>query len=787
MGTELNGPSGLQDVLPLTPMQEGLLFHTLLDRAGPDVYTGQLTIDFTGPLDPGRLREAGQELLDRHPNLRAAFRRRRNGQSAALVPRHVDLPWREVRADLAELPRLQDEELARRFDPAAPPLLRMLLLSAGPLTHRLIVTHHHLLLDGWSLPLLVDELRALADGRTLPPAPDVREYAKWLGSRDDEAARAAWREVLSGVEGPTLVAPGAPAPSVLPRRVVLDLAEDLTARLGALGRSRGLTLNTLVQGAWGLLLSVRTGRSDVVFGATVAGRPPELPDAEKMIGLFINTIPVRVRTSPWDPVAQVLRRLQDEQSSVMDHQHAGLADLRAGELFDTLTVFENYPLGGGYEVRDSAHYPLTLTARPGARMRLDLEYRAELFDDATAYGILTEVRDLLAAVADDPDQLIGRIRPPVPAVEPLTVPDRTIPGLFTEQAARTPEATALVTGERSWTFAELDAWTDGLAHELPRRGVGPGQVVALDLPRAWMVPALLGVLKSGAAYLPLDADQPEERAAFLLKDAAPALVLRPDDLAGLGDGPPVDRSLPSAAAYVVYTSGSTGRPKGVQVPHAGLVNLFLSHRRRLMQPAGRGLQVAHVASFVFDGSWEPLIWMLDGHTLHVLDDYRDDAAVVAAIRDRRLDVLDVTPTYLGELVRSGVLESGLKVLLVGGEAVDPGLWRRVCSAPGLTCHDLYGPTEASVDAYGWHGAERTAYELDNTRTYVLDAALRPVPPGVIGELYVAGAGLAHGYLNRPDLTAERFVADPFSGGRMYRTGDLARWSREGVLEFAGRA
>ncbi|MFB9840061.1 non-ribosomal peptide synthetase, partial [Actinoallomurus acaciae] len=610
-------------------------------------------------------------------------------------------------------------------------------------------------------------------------------------SRDRDAAEAAWRSALAGLDGPTLVAPSVPAPSARPGRVALDLPADLSADLVTLGRNRGLTLNTLVQGAWGLLLSALTGRTDVVFGTTVAGRPPELPAADRLIGLFINTVPVRVRVSPWDPVADLLARVQDEQSALMDHQYLGLADVRrlagAGELFDTLTVFENYPLGDGFEVRDADHYPLSLTARPGERLHLALEYRTDRYDADTAAGLLVRLRNTLASIVRDPGQAAGRVgagpAAPVTAAPRRDLP--TVPALFGAQMARTPGATALVTGRRSWSFAELGEWSDRLAWSLAGRGVRPGQTVGLDLPRALMVPALLGVLKAGAAYLPLDTDQPADRTAFLLGDAAPALVLREEDLADLPDGPPVDRSHRDGAAYVIYTSGSTGRPKGVVVPHRGLANLFLSHRRRLMEPAGRALRVGHVASFVFDGSWEPLLWMFDGHALHVLDDYRDDAAVVAAARD--LDVLDVTPTYLRELVSAGLLEAGLKVLLVGGEAIDPGLWARVCAVPGLVCHDLYGPTEASVDSYGWHGPDRAPYELDDTRTYVLDAALRPVLPGVVGELYVAGAGLAHGYLNRPGLTAERFVADPFGGGRMYRTGDLARRNAAGVLEFAGRA
>ncbi|SCF49039.1 amino acid adenylation domain-containing protein, partial [Micromonospora matsumotoense] len=820
--------SGIADILSLTPLQEGLLFHAQLAADGPDVYTGQLTVALDGPLDAERLRAAGQGLLHRRPNLRVAFRRRKNGQFVAVVPRDVPLPWATLTLTEDDLPGFLDTDLATRLDPATAPLLRMTLIRLGPHRHRLVITHHHLLLDGWSVPLLLDELIALYRGDLLPEPADFRDYLAWTAAQDRPAAEAAWREALAGLDGPTLLAGRPPAHAVVPERLVRDLPVALTARLTALGRTRGLTLNTVVQGAWGIVVGALTGRDDVVVGATVAGRPPDLPGADTMIGLFINTIPVRVTLDPAAPVATVLRRLQDGQVRLMEHQHLGLAEIQRlaghGELFDTLTVFENYPLGEslpapadgvrvtGAAVRDCAHYPLTLTARPGHRLHLDLEYRADLIDRDAAGTLLDRLTLVLTRICDAPDAPLATVDVLTPVERDRVlrdwndtarpVPDTTISALFHEQVTRTPTAVALVADGREWTFAEVERWAAGLAGALRGRGVTPGDRVALALPRALTVPAVLGVLDSGAAYLPLDAYQPTDRVAAMLDDARPAILVTTGDVEVPWTGPRlvVGAAVPEAepflgapstedAAYVIFTSGSTGRPKGVVVPHRGIVNLFASHRERFM--TGPKRRVAHVASFTFDGSWEPLIWLLDGHTLHVLDSdvYHDAAALVSYLRQQRIDVLDVTPTFLRELVAADVLDAGLRVLFVGGEAIDGQLWQRVCATPGLACHDLYGPTEASVDAYGWDGPGRSAYRLANVRTYLLDAALRPVPPGVLGELYVAGAGLAHGYLHRTGLTAERFVADPFgpAGARMYRTGDLARWNPAGVLEIAGRA
>ncbi|WP_344222873.1 amino acid adenylation domain-containing protein, partial [Paractinoplanes ferrugineus] len=818
--------AGISDILPLTPLQEGLLFHTQLAADGPDVYTGQLTLTLTGPVDAERLRAAGQQLLDRRPNLRVAFRRRKNGQAVAIVPTRVALPWATMSPAAEELAEFLDDDLATRFDPATAPLLRMTLVSLGPDDHRLVLTHHHLLLDGWSVPLLVDELIALYRGDALPPPADFRGYLAWTAAQDRTAATEAWRSALAGLDGPTLLAGRPPAHAVVPDRVLRDLPAESTAGLTALGRAEGLTLNTLVQGAWAIVVGALTGREDVVVGSTVAGRPPDLPGSDTMIGLFLNTVPVRVRLDPATPVVGALRDLQDGQARLMDHQHLGLADIQQlaghGELFDTLTVFENYPLGSslpaagggvrvtGASIRDCAHYPVTLTARPGERLHLDLEYRGDLFTPAAAALLLDRLTAVLTQLCAAPaaplasiDVLGPRERARVLEVVTAPVPDGTVGDLLAAQTERTPDAVALVAGGREWTFTEFSGWTAGLAARLREHGVGPGDRVALALPRALTPQAMFGVLGSGAAYLPLDLDQPRERLAAMLADAAPALVVTEEGVALPWPGPRLHvtpagfAATPAPAAgfsgeqpaYVIYTSGSTGRPKGVVVPHRGIVNLFATHRARLM--SGPRRRVAHAASFTFDGSWDPLIWLLDGHTVHVLDAevYRDAVATVDYLREHRVDVLDLTPTYLRELIPAGVLNAGLSLLSVGGEAIDPRLWRQICAVGGLDCYDLYGPTEASVDAYGWHGPERRAYRLANVRTYVLDAALRPVPPGVLGELYVAGPGLAHGYLNLPAMTAGRFVADPFTaaGGRMYRTGDLARWTGEGVLEFAGRA
>ncbi|MFE5140466.1 non-ribosomal peptide synthase/polyketide synthase [Streptomyces fagopyri] len=857
---------GGAEVLPLSPLQAGLLFHASFDSGadGPDVYTVQVSYDLDGPLDAGRLRRAGQALLDRHGNLRAGFRYLSSGRPVAVVPRTATLPWRHV--DLSDLPDTAREErwtrcLAqerRRFDPAEPPLLRLMLVKVGPAAHRLVLSHQHLLLDGWSVPRLTRELSESYAGTALPAAAPYRDYLAWLGRQDAAASTAAWAGALDGLMEPTHLVPTDPqrTPAVPETRTTL-LTRELTESLTAFARARGLTVNTLVQGAWSIVLARLTGRTDVVFGATVSGRPPELAGVESMIGLFINTVPVRARFDDREPLTAFLDRLQDEQSRLIDHQHVGLSDIQRGvglgELFDTLIVFESYPVADGpgpgagdglrTEVRDhqdSTHYPFTWAVEPAERLTLTAEYRTDLFDRALVERISAAMVRLFEAMTTDADQPLGR-------VDLLTPEDRhtvletwndttlsadpgtptTVPALFEAQAATAPDAVAVVAGPVTWTFAELNARANRLARVLTEHGAGPEEIVALSLPRtADFMAAILAVMKAGAAYLPIDADLPAERVLAMLDDARPRVVLTTEALAPhLPDngaprlaldsqetvarvaaqpaGNPATGPDPHHPAYVIHTSGSTGRPKGVVVCHRGVVNLFHSHRRTLHDLAKeitgrRRLRVGHAWSFSFDASWQPQLWLLDGHALHILDDEtrRDPELTAEAIRAQGLDFIEVTPSFLAQMGEAGLIKDGscpLAVVGVGGEAVPDALWNELAALESTAAFNLYGPTEATVDALAARIGESdrplVGRPVGNTRAYVLDAALRPVPPGVTGELYLAGEGLARGYLGRPDLTADRFVADPYgrAGTRMYRTGDLARWSADGRIDYLGRA
>ena len=844
----------VEDVLPLTPLQQGLVFHAGYDDGAPDVYHVQIALDLDGEIDPGTLREAAGALLRRHPVLRGCVRHLVSGGPVQVVRAEVPVPWRYL--DLSGLEPDQQaararaavrDDLSRRFDLGEAPLLRLTLLRLGERRHTLALTNHHIVLDGWSMPLLLRELLAQHGprGAAAPARPtgSWRAYLDWRAGQDRAAAEQAWREALRGLDAPTRLAPHGDAhASVQPTSRSVRLPESVTAALAGQARAHGVTLNTVVQAAWGLLLSRLTGTEDIVFGTTVSGRPPELPGTETMIGCFINTVPVRLRLRPDEPIGALLARLQDEQSRLAAHQHLGIAEIQRltgveGELFDTLTVFENYPLdpdalngGGRADLRVAAvrthndvHYPLALIATPGPSLDLQFSYRPDLFAAADAERIVRRYVRLVQGIAEaGPDTRVDRIEALEPAETRLLTEEWNDTGrpaapvavadAVRDWAARVPGRTAVVGATGALTYGELDQRADRLARLLRARGVGPEDLVAVAVPRsAELMVALLAVLRAGAGYLPLDHRHPAERTAFLVQDAAPVLVLTSGDeppglppadrlarLALDGPGRHGDPAVPSGAlppapdgslAYVIYTSGSTGRPKAVAVSRASMNALVGWAVERF---GGDGLErVLAATSLSFDVSvFELFAPLAAGGRLEIVRDLLE-----LAERPWHGSLISGVPSALAGLLADPSPTFAARRLVLAGEALPEPLVRRIRqSLPGTEIVNLYGPTEATVYATDWPCADDEVLAppigrpLPHTRAYLLDHWLRPVPAGVPGELYLSGAGVARGYLNRPAPTADRFVADPYGapGSRMYRTGDLARWLPDGALDYLGR-
>ncbi|AZG44374.1 non-ribosomal peptide synthetase [Gordonia insulae] len=846
--TERHG--AIDDVWPLAPLQEGLYYQARVD-ADNDIYTAQFWLDFGHRLDPEAVRAAARALLRGNPELRAAFVEH-DGRPLQIVMADAEPELTVV--DLTDRPDTVDADLDRLLagDRATPlaldhaPLWRMTLVQLPGGRDRLVVNRRFLLWDGWSGGLFVSRLLAHLNGTPVPPREaSLRDYLSWIARSDDTAAVAAWREHLAGYDEPALVAPRAvgQAPRS-PRRIEVDLGPELSDRLRADARAAGVTLNTIVSTALTLTLSRVLGRTDIAFGSTVAGRPTEVPGIDTVIGLFLNTVPVRTVLDPAETVGNLLRRVQGDRVALMSYDHIGLAQLQQETghpvLFDVLYVLQNFRTEDeehaqsqlhdvvGEGSLDHTHYPLALVVTPGRDIRFRLEYRDDLIDDRAAQDLVARLRNLLCDIGARLSDPVAALDTTLPGDLPLTggshaLPETTVSDLLTARAARIPDADALVFGDRRLTYAELETEVDRVAHVLHDHGVGPETIVALAIPRSIdTVVALFAILRAGGAYLPLELDHPDDRLQAIIADAGPAVVLTHGDVAHRVDAvglpalhidhlpepvspdwvaPKVD---PDSPAYVIYTSGSTGRPKGVLTPFRGLTNMQLNHREKVFEPAialaadagieGR-LRIAHTVSFAFDMSWEELLWLVEGHEVHVCDEElrRDSAALVEYCVEHRIDVVNVTPTYAAQLFADGLLDSDHvpPLVLLGGEAVSEPVWTRLRDDPHTLGYNLYGPTEYTINTLGIGTDESPTSSVGtpiwNTTAHLLDPWLRPVPTGVAGELYVSGAGLARGYLGRPDLTAERFIADPFSsGGRLYRTGDLMKVRPDGNLDFLGR-
>ena len=854
----------IEAIYPLSPMQQGMLFHTLhAPESGPGsgVYFEQFTCTLHGDLDEEAFRRAWQRVVERHTVLRTAFAWKSLDKMLQVVQRHVDLPfhvedWRDASPDEQALRRAAylQRDREQGFDLSKAPLIRLALMQLDDETYDFFWSHHHILLDGWSLPLLLKEMfasyEAFREGRepTLPDPQPYRTYINWL--QQQPPAEAYWRRMLDGFSTPTpLVIKNA---SVQRQdedafgTVEAHLATDVTADLQRWAKQHHVTLSTVVQGAWALLLSRYSGEDDVVFGSTVSGRPAALPHVEEMIGLFINTLPLRAQVEADTPVFTWLEALQAQLAEMQSYMHSSLVDIqswsdvpRGTPLFESLFVFENYPVDNALETWgddlgvenvqaiEQTNYPLTVVSAPGAELPLEIHYDTSLFEHETIARMMTHWETLLTSIAADPQQAIAELAllPPTErrqllvdwqATEAPFPETRCVHELFAAQVDRTPDAVAVVFEDQALTYQQLDRRANQLAHHLRSLDVGPETVVGLCVERSLeMIVGLWGILKAGGAYLPLDPIYPPERLAFMIEDAQTPVVLTQDALqerlpaddvavvcldsdweqiAQASTTRPAVNVTPEDLAYVIYTSGSTGKPKGTLLEHRGLTNFATGWQE--LTGLDTESRVLQFLSYGFDGSFTDFFpTPLVGATLHLVPEERrlQPQALALYMQAQGITHVNMTPSTLAVLPDEAY--PALKAVVVGGEVCPRELVARWL--PGPRFINAYGPTEATVAASYYALAELPetldvipiGRPLPNVRLYVLDVQGRPAPVGVPGELVIGGVGVARGYLNRPNLTAKHFVPDPFSdepGARMYHTGDRARYQENGDLEFLGR-
>ncbi|MFF3846907.1 amino acid adenylation domain-containing protein [Streptomyces sp. NPDC002328] len=858
---DLDGPA-LRDVLPLTPLQEGLYFHSVFDDDSPGAYVEQQLLTLDGEVDAGRLAAAATRLLALYPNLAARFTALADGRVVSVLDNSTEAPFTTLdRPGItdAEIRELAERDRRAGFDLATGPLMRYTLVRAGAGSdggagrNVLVQTVHHIIADGWSVPPM---LRALLAEYHAPgsvyPLGGFRDYVAWLAGRDDDESDRVWREQLAELPGPSLVAEGH-----TPSDRFADTAVEPDDDVDAAARSAGAPLSVAVHSAWAVTLGSLLHGTDVVFGSTVSGRDADVPGIADMVGLFINTVPVRARWDDATTAGDLLASVREHQSAVLPHQHVSLARIGrqagAGPLFDTLVVFDVATDVGALRrpgdtlviadiVNEGApHYPLTLVVEraPDGRSRFNLIYDGELLRETSARAILRTFTSTLTGLLTRPDALVNSLAgevSPEHGRRPASIAPVTLGELFDAVARRDPAATAVTQcaldgGTRSLTYGELADSKDGLASALRAAGVGPGQRVAVAVPRSVeQVVALVAIVSAGGAYVPLDLAYPDERLEYILADAAPQVVLVENEqrerfkglLARAGvsarvlvrgdEHPPAANQLDVAIswqdpAYVIYTSGSTGRPKGVVVPHSSVVTL-LARTRPDMEFGPHDVWV-QFHSFSFDFA----VWELWGALAHggelLVPEYgltRSPVDFHRLVRERGVTVLNQTPSAFYQFIEAdrhvGEPLPALRRIVFGGEALDLGRLRGWVERHGVASPELvnmYGITETTVhvthrvltDEDFAHGDDVSPIggPIPGLAAYLLDDRLRPVPPGRVGAIYVAGDQVSLGYLGRPGLTAGRFVANPFAadGSRMYHTGDLARRTLDGELEFAGRA
>ena len=873
----------VEESYPLSPMQQGMLFHSLYAKQS-GVNVEQVVLTLHESLNVLVFMLAWQHVVDRHAIMRSSFRWEgldeplQTVHAAAILEWHRE-DWRGF-SESKQCERLEtylSDDRAREFNLDERTLNRMALFRTGETRYKFVWTFHHAIIDGRSLVIILKEVfavyNALGKSRTLdlPRSKPYRDYIQWLGDQDLSEAESFWREALQGFASPTLLAidcePGGADPDGAAfaasryKEQEITLAASVTSRLRTLAEESEITLNTLVQGAWALMLSRYSGEEEVVFGATRRCRRSSLADADSIVGLFINTLPMRVTVNGTRRLLPWLKEIRAHHVALRKVEHTPLVKIqewsevsRGRALFDSILIFEGYELNSflqslgedwksrEFEIHEQPTYPMELSAWAGEELLFRLAYDSRRFDDDAITRMLGGLATLLKAIAENPDQRLASLpllddeeRHRLLVERNATRADYSanscIHHLFELQAERTPAATAVVLGGEGLTYGQLNERANQLARRLRGLGVGPDVLVAVCMNRSLdMIVSLLATLKAGGAYLPLDPAYPADHLSVILQDARPAVVLAEkkslDKLSKCeAHIVPVDSELELTnrqgkdnlnvevkadnLAYVIYTSGSTGKPKGVLIEHRSLVNYSeFAGSQYALGPCDRVLQFASIS---FDASAEEIYACLTrGATLVLRTDSM--ASSISTFLEKcdewRITVLDLPTAYWHEMadaVCSGglMLPTHLRLIIIGGESASLEKLRRWQKRVGnkVRLVNTYGPTEATIvttvcdltsgeEAISSLKSVPIGRPVSNSMVYILDRHGQPVPVGIPGELCVGGVGLSRGYLNRPELTSEKFIPNPFGdckNRRLYKTGDLARYLPGGNIEFCGRA
>ncbi|MCC5615367.1 amino acid adenylation domain-containing protein [Nostoc sp. CHAB 5836] len=862
----------VESIYPLSPMQQGMLFHSIY---APDsgVYCTQTLITICGAINVVAFKRAWEKVVERHSVLRTLFLWEKRQQPLQVVRKQVDLPWYDLdwrnlslKEQQERLDSLLQTERQKGFQLNQAPLMRCHLIQLSDETYKFLWNRHHITLDGWSLPIIYQEVltfyTANNQGQScyLPPPRPYQDYIVWLQQQDLSVAEIFWRRTLEGFTAPTPLM--VDQPQVLDSGVQptyqeqdLHLSRATTQGLQSLGLQYGLTLSTLIQAAWAILLSRYSGEPEVLFGVTVSGRPANLSAVENMVGLFINTLPLRISIPKSESILPWLQQLQQKQAELQEYSYSTLAEVQKMSdvppgvpLFESLVVFENYPMDSlseepgqllpvsKVENFEETNYPLTVAAIPKKDFLIKFNYDTNRFATDTIVRMAGHLQTLLEAIAANPQQQVGQLSLLTKVEQHQLLvewndtqvdypQDKCIHQLFEEQVKLHPEAVAVIFEGQQLTYQQLNERANQLAHYLQEKGVEREVLVGIFVERSLeMIVGVLGILKAGGAYLPLDPSYPADRLVYMLSDAAVSILLTQQSLvdslpenqaqvlcldsdwqiiAQYSQQNPVSQVTSENLAYVIYTSGSTGQPKGVMNIHQGICNNLLqtidaSPLTISDADSEQNQRILQIAPFNFDASvLEILLPLTSGTTLVVAkpEGHKDIAYLINLIDQHKITQIFFVPSMLRVFLQQINLENCrcLKRVFCGAEALSYDLSQRFFERLNCELHNLYGPTEASIDTTLWRCTPQSNYQvipigrpIANTQIYILDSELQPLPIGIPGELHIGGVPLARGYLNQPELTAKKFIDNPFGNGKLYKTGDLARYLPDGNIEYLGR-
>ncbi len=852
--------SNVSDIYNLTPMQEGFLFHSMMDKES-SAYFEQISLDIKGDLDISYIREAWNQVVRRHDLLRTMFISDfRVPLQVVLRERELDFLYLDVREkknngkNLAEIKR---SDRGNTFNLKTDPLFRINLIQREDDKYTLIISFHHIILDGWCLPIIISEFLdnylKLKNGEdiSLELPPKYSEYISWLNNRETETDKEYWKSYLEDYK----------ELAIIPNDNMIDyqgdeqqfdysfsIDKELTSLLKSLALEIGVTLNTIIQTVWGIILSRYNGTDDVVFGSAVSGRHQELKRIEEMVGLFINTIPVRIKLDENERFKDVARNVQQNALEGIEYHYSSLVEIQNCSsikkgLFDHIIVFENYPISEAVKGKCSSlfeveqinsferiNYDFGLTVSLLDHVDFKIHYNPLKFSKGNLTSIASHVTKVLEEVVTKKDLSIKNLE--IISEEEKNnflngynstkidySTNKTIIDLFEEQAEKTPDNIAVVFENTELTYRDLNMKANKVGHYLrDNYDIKPDGLVGILLSRSEnMIIALLGILKSGAAYIPLDPDYPQDRIDFMLEDSSPSIVINEkSDINNIDINEILKLSNknenlkknndPNNMAYVIYTSGSTGNPKGVMIENKAVVNLVNGLNDNIFRKYNGSLNLSLFASFSFDASVQQIFSsLLLGHSLHIVPlEYKTNVEKLLNFYIKNaIDIADGTPILLdliGESLENYSKDLQIKEFIIGGDALKESSIKGFISKYGSSnvpqITNVYGPTECCVDSSFYIYSNTDSFisnivpigkPLPNIKIFILDKNLQLLPNGVVGELCISGDCIGRGYLNNVELTSEKFVTNPFAcDERMYRTGDLAKWLPDGNLDFLGR-